>query len=155
MKGLKLAAAIAAMIIGIAGQAAAERQVKIFVFADSGGVVDEKSESAKDLAETFTRADDPKAAKEKIVLVDARSEADVVVEITGRGFVDTGRRVQDFGGSHETRAHQVTAKLTIGTYSTELSGMSVEAVKPWRDAVSRLHGNIEKFVKKNGDQFAK
>jgi ABC-type thiamine transport system substrate-binding protein len=148
---------IAAVLVAMAGQAA-ERQVKIYVYADTDGFVDEKSESAADLAATFVRADDPKAAKERIVLVDQREQADIVVEIVGRGYVETGTRTRDLFGPSTTRAqhaNQLRAKLTVGEYSTDVVGYATEIVKPWRAAASRLHSNIERFVKKNGDQLAR
>lgn len=146
-------AAIALMLAATAASATEQSPVRLYVAnVDGGGFVDEKTDSAKDLAKTFRHADDPKATKDRIVLVDTADAADIVVEIIERGDVETGTRRRSWiaGQTDAEKGHRITAKLTAGEYTATLEGESLAPLHTWGSAAIAIRTKLEKFVKDNG-----
>jgi hypothetical protein len=84
------------LIVGMATfvEAANASAIRMYIVRSSG-FVDEAADGANDLTKLFKRAEDPKATKELIVLVDSPGDADITVEVLSREEVGDGRLLND------------------------------------------------------------
>jgi len=141
------------------------QKVKVFVFAegDPSGFVDDRStglrDSLKDIREAIIKKGD------WLELVEAREQADVVLELTERKLVERDGGLQTTTTSSKdgknststttrTKEHDVVinAVMTVGDYKNELTGrcdLGYLFGGAYRQAAKNLVGSLESWVKKN------
>lgn len=159
MRAMTVTAAVMAMAmtVGAAAEKKAEPPpVTVYVVAPvAGQFVDQahkdRLDSTKDLLAQLARFE------KKWRVVTSREEAQVVLEVLGRGLEETSERsststpVPVLGqvqtSSKARLAYIVTAKLTVGEYTTDVSGRS--SSDGWRAAAYFVADNAEKWVKDN------
>jgi hypothetical protein len=127
-------------------------QVAVYVFAapNEGGFIDEAFEERRDAATDIRKALANKT--ELVVLVEAREQARVVVEVMSQGIQATGqtetttRRDPLFGGVKSTSApstvYAVRAKLTADAYEAELVGTTAMLL---RDAAKDIAKQVSRW----------
>jgi hypothetical protein len=127
-------------------------QVAVYVFAapNEGGFVDEAFEERRDAATDIRKALANKT--ELVVLVEAREQARVVVEVMSQGIQAAGqtetttRRDPLFGGVKSTSApstvYAVRAKLTADAYEAELVGTTAMLL---RDAAKDIAKQVSRW----------
>jgi cell shape-determining protein MreC len=142
--------------------------LKVFCFTapTESGFVDKSSEaradSLKDLKESIAKR------KEWLELVEAKSQADVTVEVLERKVIPNGRTAatsktyKDSKGklvttrteSRQINNYTIRAIMRAGSYENEMTGdVSSESLATWggqwRAAAGQIAGEIEKWSKAN------
>ena len=120
----------------------------LFVTPTEGGFVDD---AFKARAEAFNEIRKKLSDSKWVQLVEAREQAQIQVEVLGRTKEFTGNRSLWLSTMAE-KVYVVRAKLTVGEYSTELSGSVNSSMK--REAARDVAKAIEKWVKENGAKLA-
>jgi hypothetical protein len=164
---LALAVGAAAAFVPAAQAANTPSQkVKLFVFAqsDASGFVDERTQelgaTVKDLQEAII-----KKKNGLMELVEAKEQADIVLEVTERQLVERqgqlstnttyskdGKRASST--TTQTKEHDVVLKavMRVGDYTNELTGqcdLGYLFGGAYRQAAKNLVGSLENWVKKN------
>ncbi len=121
--------------------------IRLFIVMDHDGFVDERIDSAKDLAKGYRKADDRKSAKDLAMLVPTREEADVIIDIVGRR--------EEVAGGMRARPKCLTARLTAGAHSTEIDECEMSPVGTWYSVAYALQHKIDKFLRTNAAVLAK
>lgn len=135
--------------------------VRVFVGAapDPSGFVTQQSKDAVDSAEDLRGF----LKKHRAVrLVASRDEAQVVVEVVGRGLQATGSATAStvtgpFGAVSNARAEQrrvVAARVIVGDRSTDIAGKPCGNCVTWRNAAQSLAGVIAEFIEDNRTRFS-
>ncbi len=154
-----------AFLVLISGMAAAQppalaygnkdrQTVRLYIFTASSakGLVDSNlSDTVKDLKKYLS----------KYTLVDNQNNADVCVEVVGRGYVPTGtvstvtQGLSTTTGPNTVAAIRVT--LTAGDYSTTIDGVGVISNffpnGTWRSAAVAVEAQIDKWIRGNYDKL--
>lgn len=149
---MKHFAVIALLLTSTIPLQADPQPVRAFLFtAPVGEFTDEASkarqDAMKDLREALT-------GKKRIVLVESREQAQIVLEVLGRTRETTGDyRKHDYNDRYtqSVKAHTVRVKLTAGTYETELVGDTVTSIK--RKAAGEAADRIDDWLKANATKF--
>lgn len=84
-------------------------------------------------------------------------QADITIEVLGRGARDTGMattypgtRYNPGAKTYQNTVAALTVRLSSGAYSTDLTGSSTRAVGAvWRDAANAVASQIDRWVKDN------
>jgi hypothetical protein len=151
----------------LAADAMRKNPIRVYAFVKAGPpseFIDRGSRQAVDTNDSLRDLIEQLKKKKKIVrLVGDQTQADVLVEMLGKhveqsATTTTRRDVFVPGVAHTSPNHffYVSAVLTAGDYSTELSGGSTAVMgRLWRDAASDLADNIEKWITDNGAQLLK
>lgn len=113
-----------------------------------------RGDSTKDLTEALNK-------KKSINMVATKEEAVIVLEVLGRGVrEDSGGYSKAFGGKNEVK--MVRVKLTVGEFSSELSGESAGGGMSggpgrgaWTKAAYKVADQVDKWVLANQDQLQK
>lgn len=142
------------------------QKARVFVFAqkDASGFVDQRTQeleaTVKDIREAITKKKDGAAQ-----LVEAREQADIVLEITERTLVERagelstnttyskdGRRASST--TTQTKEHDVVLKavMHVGDYANELTGqcdLGYLFGGAYRQAAKNLVGSLDSWIKTN------
>jgi hypothetical protein len=161
-----LAAGAAAFVPPAQAENAPPQKVKLFVFAqnDASGFVDERAQelaaTVKDIREAIV-----KKKNGLVELVEAKEQADIVLEITERQLVERqgqlstnttyskdGTRASST--TTRTKEHDVVLKavMRVGDYTNELSGqcdLGYLFGGAYKQAAKNLVGSLENWVKNN------
>jgi HPt (histidine-containing phosphotransfer) domain-containing protein len=143
-----------------------EQKAKVFVFAqkDASGFVDQRTQdlqaTVKDIREAIT-----KKKRDWVQLVEAREQADIVLEVTERTLVErqgtlSTNTTYDKDGKRATstttqsQEHDVVLKavMSVGDYKNELTGqcdLGYLFGGAYRQAAKNLVGSLENWVKQN------
>ena len=143
----------------------AVEKVKVFCFVqqDSSGFIDQRTtdlqDSLKDIREAIVKK------RDWLQLVEAREQADVVLEVTERALVERMGELQtttthDKDGKRSTsttkatKEHDVVLRglMRVGDYQDELTGrcdLGYLFGGAYRQAAKNLVGSLEDWVKKN------
>jgi len=144
-----------------------QQKVKVFAYAhkDESGFVDQRTQdldlTVKDVREAIT-----KKKSDWLQLVEAKEQADIVLEVTERTLVEregTSATTSTTYGKDgktasstttQTREHDVVLKavMHVGDYTNELTGqcdLGYLFGGPYRQAAKNLVGSLENWVKSN------
>jgi hypothetical protein len=132
--------------------------IRVFVFAGSNpsGFVDP---GHKDLTDSIADLKKALAQKKVITVVDEGEGADVMVEVTGRGYRESGGTTtyKTPLGQYATSKDMVaTVRVTIsaGDYSTTIDGLNDGRItNVWRTAANSAARQIEAWVRDNRDKL--
>ena len=167
---LVLVALVAVAAAGFVSSAEADdkpsQKVKVFAFAqkDGSGFIDERTQdleaTVKDIREAIS-----KKKNGLTQLVEAKEQADIVLEITERTLVERqgqlstnttyskdGKRASST--TTQTKEHDVVLKavMRVGDYTNELTGqcdLGYLFGGAYRQAAKNLVGSLENWIKKN------
>lgn len=161
---VSVAAAMFAPAVHAADRKEAEK-VKVFSFVqqDASGFIDQRTtdlqDSLKDVREAIVKK------RDWLQLVEAREQADIVLEVTERTLVERVGELQtttthDKDGKRSTsttratKEHDVVLKavMRVGDYKDELTGrcdLGYLFGGAYRQAAKNLVGSLEDWVKKN------
>ena len=142
------------------------QKVKVFAFAqkDTSGFIDERTQdleaTVKDVKEAIV-----KKKNGLIQLVEAKEQADIVLEITGRALVERqgqlstnttyskdGKRASST--TTQSKEHDVVLKavMQVGDYTNEITGqcdLGYLFGGAYRQAAKNLVGSLENWTRKN------
>jgi hypothetical protein len=151
---------LALMLVGTIH--AAEPVIPVYVVQPTGEFVDaalkDRQDSTQDVIKKLRR-------KEKtLVLVDSPDKAVVIIDILRRGVDETGDSTlsrNTLNGTVDAQAvkgYVVRARLTVGDYTTEVTGISIASElypATWGSAAGMVATEIDKWIKANRAKLKK
>lgn len=135
------------------------RPVRVFVFTApaEGGFVDADSKAKEDSIKDLSKA---LLKKKGVELARSLEAADLLAEILGRGYEETGGSTigRSAWGALKTTpnaAATVRVRFTVGPYSTELVGRagSEQFFSEWSTCAGDIAGQIDKWIDLNYERL--
>ena len=132
------------------------KPVKVYVFTatDPGGFIDadskQRSDSVKDIVKQLRNKD------REVALVDHAADADLILEVMGRGWEDNGSTSvsrSQYGTTTATKDRGVTVytRLAVGEYATGIKGYYYDElmIRPWTMAAASVANQVVRWIKDN------
>jgi hypothetical protein len=137
---LMAAQTIYSAVGGDGGRVLQSNAVRLHVVPPTSKLKEGKEMAARHLLGSYPAEDSPKGVKAKVVLVNDRNDADVVLEIL--------KYEEELIPQFTARVPKVTAKLTAKGQELELIGYA-DRINTWMNATLNLKEQLDNFIKRN------